>query len=206
MINYENFQQYFNINVDEFFKTGGDDIWLYNFNLTPDSIVFDLGGFEGEYYSKIVKLYNCNVHVFEPVKQFFEKLPNFDKVKLNNCALGNEDSEFEIFLNGNCSTSFETNGKSEICNKTSLKRYFYENNVEKINLLKINIEGAEYEVLESLIELNFLENIDYILVQFHNLSTNPIERRQNILNHILKTHDLKFEFPFVWECYQKKSI
>ncbi len=36
---------------------------------------------------------------------------------------------------------------AEICNKTSLKRYFYENNVEKINLLKINIEGAEYDIL-----------------------------------------------------------
>lgn len=205
MINYENFQECFNNNVSQFFNTGGDNAWLYNFNIDSKSIVFDLGGFEGEYYTKIVKLYNPTVHVFEPVKSFYEKLPIFDKVTLNNSALGNQDIDFEIYIDGNCSTSFERKGSPEVCKKISIKNYLNLNEIKKINLLKINIEGGEYEVLETLIDLDFIKNIDYILVQFHNLSTNPIERRENILNQILKTHDKKFDFPFVWECFQKRN-
>ena len=37
----------------------------------------------------------------------------------------------------------------------------------KIDLLKINIEGGEYEVLENLIENDLIKNIDNIQIQFH---------------------------------------
>ena len=37
----------------------------------------------------------------------------------------------------------------------------------KINFIKLDIEGAEFEVLDSLIEQNLHENIEYLMVETH---------------------------------------
>lgn len=202
--NYENFDRLFKYWVDKFFADGGDDRILYNFNLNEKSIVFDLGAYEGEFYSKILSKYNCFVHAFEPIKSFYDTCPKIrEKLKLNNFALGNQNTNFEISLLGNCSSSF-LDGKKEICKKIKFIDYVDSNNIQNIDLLKINIEGAEYELLEEIISKKYQIQIKNILVQFHNLSNNPIERRQEIIQKLQETHKLKFSYDFVWECFEKK--
>jgi hypothetical protein len=36
-----------------------------------ESIVFDLGGYHGEFAEKIYNKYQCSIYVFEPVKEHF---------------------------------------------------------------------------------------------------------------------------------------
>ena len=43
--------------------------------------------------------------------------------------------------------------------------------INKIALIKINIEGGEYELLDRLIETNLIEKIEDIQVQFHEMGT-----------------------------------
>src|SRR6478609_5702767 len=44
--------------------------------LNDKSIVFDLGGYEGQWTSDIYSRYNCHVYVFEPVREFYEIIKN----------------------------------------------------------------------------------------------------------------------------------
>jgi hypothetical protein len=56
----------------------------------------------------------------------------------------------------------------------------FESGVDRVNLLKINVEGAEYDILDKLIETGYIKNVDNIQVQFHNFVPNAEDRRQKI--------------------------
>ena len=47
----------------------------------------------------------------------------------------------------------------------------------KINFIKLDIEGAEFDVLDALIEQNLYENIEYVMVETHErIFDNPQEK------------------------------
>jgi FkbM family methyltransferase len=190
--------------LNKFFSEGGDDQFLYNFPLTPESIVFDLGSYDGDYCNRIFSKYLCNIHSFEPVYDFYQKHKNNHKgTIINNFALGAKNEEFTISVNDNSSSQF-IEGEKITCKKIKFLDYIQLYNINKINLIKINIEGGEYEILNEIIKCGFTQNIDIFLIQFHYLSNNPIIEREQIVKELLKTHKPLFSFPFVWECYIKK--
>ena len=75
------------------------------------------------------------------------------------------------------------------------------NKIKKIDLLKVDTEGHEYEVLKGIERA--IKNIRYILIEFHNdkiyLSYNP----KKIHNHLIKNNFVLkniYKFPFTgWE-------
>ena len=46
----------------------------YEYNLNKDSVVFDIGGFDGTWAHNIYSKYSCNILVFEPVKSFYTNI------------------------------------------------------------------------------------------------------------------------------------
>ena len=198
-------QQYW---LNEFFRNGGDDM-LYKFDgfLNESSTVFDMGSYEGEFYKEIFRKYNCDIHAFEPVEQFYsnclENLPK--KVLLNNFALVNENTTFNISLSDNSSSQFiSDNGNTTICNKVKFIDYINDKNIKNIDLIKVNIEGGEYELLDTILDSNYQNNIDGYLIQFHYLSGDPLIKRQQIVEKLQETHTSVFSYPFVWEYWRRK--
>jgi hypothetical protein len=45
--------------------------------------------------------------------------------------------------------------------------YIEDNNIERINFLKIDCEGSEYEIIETLSEDYLTNNIDRMCIEFH---------------------------------------
>ncbi|WP_455948747.1 FkbM family methyltransferase [Helicobacter pullorum] len=65
----------------------------------------------------------------------------------------------------------------------------------KISLIKIDIEGAEFDVLDSLIEQKLYENVEYIMVETHErFFENPKEKIENLKNKIAKNNIQKYFF------------
>ena len=62
--------------LQEWRQSGGDSIHRVNYDLSKDSLVFDIGGFKGEWSHTISKKYNCDIYIFEPVKTFFDQIKN----------------------------------------------------------------------------------------------------------------------------------
>lgn len=194
--------------LNQFFYNGGDNM-LYEFDgfLNENSIVFDMGSYEGEFYNKIVEKYNSNVHAFEPVEQFYlDSVKNTpEKVTLNNFALGKENTMFNITFSDNSSSQFIGDGDNVIsCQKISFIDYVSNKNIENIDLIKVNIEGGEYELLDTILDNNYQNNIDRYLIQFHYLSGDPISKRQQIVDKLQQTHEPIFSYPFVWEYWKRK--
>src|SRR5262249_51252950 len=77
-------------------------------------------------------------------------------------------------------------------------------NIGEVSLMKINIEGGEYDLLENLIATGLISRIRDIQVQFH-MDIPDAERRMHaIQSRLAGTHRLTFQYPFVWENWQRR--
>lgn len=86
----------------------------------------------------------------------------------------------------------------------SIKDVFEELDITEIDLMKLNIEGSEYDVLECMIEHGLHTKVKNIQVQFHRLTENYEARYRAIQAALSKTHQLTYEFTYIWENWERK--
>ena len=192
------------------FVAKGDKTLRLDYDLNKDSVVFDLGGYKGEFAENIYNKYKPNIYIFEPVKSFYsiikKKFKTIEKVKPYPYGLAGADKELQISLTDDGSSVFiKESKKTETIQLKSFVEFVKNNNINTIDLIKINIEGGEYEVLESLLEENMITRFKNIQVQFHDfIIENATERMENIQKQLAKTHKITYQFNFVWENWQLK--
>ena len=68
--------------IMRWYKDGGDFEMRFNYSLNENSIVFDLGGYKGNFASDLFSRMPCNIYIFEPVKQNYLIIK--ERFKLNN--------------------------------------------------------------------------------------------------------------------------
>ena len=188
-------------------KDKGDDTHSINHPLNENSIVFDLGGYLGDWSLIIFKKYNCNIHIFEPVGNYYfniKKVLNFPKIKVNQFGLADKTYSTTINIDDEASSIFKKGEQGEEIQLISFLEYVNEHNIKKIDLIKINIEGSEYDLLEHLISEGYIKNIKNIQVQFHDFFPNAKNRMEKIQEQLKKTHHLTFQYPFIWENWRLK--
>ncbi len=185
----------------------GDGTLRIKYDLNNDSTVFDIGGYNGQWAHEISALYGSKIHIFEPIKKFYEiiaeKYKNNDHIIIKNYGLSNKEAQLQMSLDENSSSQFKTGEESEYVNMIRAIDYIKENNINTIDLMKINIEGGEYDLLEHLINEGFIKNIMNIQVQFHDFIPNAEERMKNIQTELKKTHHVTYQFEFVWENWER---
>lgn len=77
----------------------------------------------------------------------------------------------------------------------------------EIAVLKMNIEGGEYTLLQYIIGKGLHVFIRNLQVQFHLIDGQPCEELYNIIADSLKeTHELTWRYPFVWENWKRKEV
>ncbi|MFH1968256.1 MAG: FkbM family methyltransferase [bacterium] len=115
---------------------------------------------------------NGQVHSFEPVPEYFQKLKKLSEantryeIMVNQFALGDKEKIEKIYIGGPSHIGNNTffpdllNGIKEIKNASvsirRLDKYIKEKNINNIKLIKIDVEGFEFFVLKGLEEF-FLE-------------------------------------------------
>jgi len=193
--------------VTKWFENKGDYTHRLNYNLNEDSVVFDLGGYEGWFVEQMVNKFNCNVYCFEPLQKFSaiieKKFIGNNKVHVYTMGISNEIKKSIIYLNKDASSTNIKNGKAIEIKLTRIDKIMSENNIKFVDLIKLNIEGDEYDVLDYIINNQIQENFGDIQVQFHKIG-NFQERYNNIKKELEKTHELTYYYPFVWENWKLK--
>ena len=186
----------------------GDKLFHKHYELNKDSIFFDVGGHLGGFTDKILAIYNCKSYIFEPHPeqyiQLAKKYSNNDRVQVFDYGLGGVNKEVYLTDEEGSSevTQNETNIRIKIKDIVSVMNQL---NIEYIDLLKLNIEGSEYELLESLISSNNLDKIKYLQIQFHENVNNAVIKRNEIIKEMRKTHFNKWTYYFVWERWDRKE-
>jgi len=191
--------------LDRWFEDNGDKTYRINYDLNEDSIVFDIGGYEGDWSSDILEKYNCNIYIFEPVKEYFDiiinKFKGNSKVRVFNFGISNKNEEVYI-SNSTASSSIHlvTGYEGEKIILKNINDFMESESLVKINLVKINIEGSEYDLLDNIIKMNKQSNFLNLQIQFHKNIIPDWDNRRNIIrDELYNTHELTYDYSFVWE-------
>ena len=194
--------------MQPWFAVNGDQSLRLDYDLNSDSLVFDVGGYKGEFAADILCKYGSNIYVFEPIKDFFgiieSKFLKNKKVKSFNFGLAGENANLKISLSDNSSSIYLNGERTETIELKSIVEFLKAQDIKEVDLIKINVEGGEYELLESLLSNDFIKVFKNIQVQFHDfLIENAKERMNEIQMNLSITHKLTYQYEFVWENWER---
>lgn len=194
--------------VAQWFADKGDETLRLDYELDENSLIFDLGGYKGQWASDIYAMYCCRIHIFEPVQEFAQEIKKRfrknSKISVHQCGLGSKNEVVEISVNGTSSSIFKPGNDRVEARLARASDFMDENDVRVIDLMKINIEGGEYDLLEHLTNLGYVERIKNIQVQFHDFVADAERRMQRIQMSLSQTHYLTYQYPFVWENWKQR--
>lgn len=140
--------------------------------LTADSVVLDLGANYGAFANAMASRFQCEVYAVEASPRVFAQMPTGDFVKKFNFAICGRSGTVALNISSNHEvTSLKRLDNWEYIDTIrveglSLDEFLKTESVPQIDLLKIDIEGAEIEVFNSCSDA-FLRSIDQITVEFH---------------------------------------
>ena len=204
---------YVPFNEGEFIRwlqDSGDQTLRLNYPLDFNSTVVDAGGYLGQWANDISIRYNSTVLVLEPLKELHEKIQGRflynPKIVPLNYAISNKTGEVMISDNTDSSSLFDSEAEAtQTIQCKDVKEFIEENNIGVIDLLKVNIEGAEYDLLERIIELNLLPKIKNLQIQFHRFIPDCAARRKAIQDKLSETHECNWNYEWIWENWKLKD-
>jgi FkbM family methyltransferase len=194
--------------VTKWYRENRENSLRFIYPLSSESTVFDIGGFRGNFVREIVARYDPYVCVFEPVPQFFEQLvaefATNPKVKVCDYGLSDIDSTSQMALADEGSTIYMTGGMRTMVRLRDIQSVVRELGINRIDLIKINIEGGEYKLLRRMLETELVSICQDIQVQFHSFYPNSQKLRSEIRSALERTHCITYDYPFVWENWKMR--
>lgn len=158
----------------------------YGYELLPEDTVLDIGSYQREWGKEIEKRYGCKVEYFDALDNRAAWL--YD----GTIKTGGAYYYTSIFAE-------ETPNEYKCVDIAPFLQ-------SEVRLVKINIEGGEYELLSYIIEKGLMNNIVELQVQFHLVEGKDSEAMYNELRFKLKqTHELSWRWPFCWESWQRRK-
>jgi len=151
-------------------------------------MVFDCGANHGDFSKWISDNLNATIHGFEPDPRLFSALQTLPNVFFHNVAVSGTGDELVLHLGETrCSSAYipeKFDQKSVTVKSVRIDAFCQEQKISHIDLLKLDVEGAELEILERA-PIDFLRNIGQITVEFHDfLSKSDVGRIHNIISRL----------------------
>lgn len=145
---------------------------FYQKNLNPDSIVIDLGAHRGEFSKQISERFGCKCYAVEASPDLCQLIPESHLVKPFNYVINDSNHLVEFHLGNNPESNTIYNLPSEATEKVvqvqgiTLNTFLEKNNISQVDLLKVDIEGAEIDLFNSLND-EVISRFKQISVEFH---------------------------------------
>lgn len=175
----------------------------YQINLKEDGLVLDFGGYLGDFSANLLKKNpKLQCKVYEPVTQFAyicqNRFKGNSKVEVINSGVSSDGRYLKMYVDGP-RTKYDSRIYPDSFKSISINSIL--DTLKEVELIKMNIEGMEYECLAAL-ELNDnLKKVKYLLVQFHNFDSNSAKDYEAAIKTIEKSHTSIFKYQWLWELY-----
>lgn len=154
-----------------------------NVYLDSDSIVIDCGANIGD-ISSVMSRYGAKIYAFEPTKSTFEilekRFSEKDNVECIQKAVWKSEGTIKLYHHqwSPDNEIFWSSGNSLLKEKGNVNENDYElvetidlaefvKQLGKVDLVKMDIEGAEIELINHLIDSKAIDNIDYLICETH---------------------------------------
>lgn len=188
--------------LKKWITVGGEKLRL-DYPLAGTDLVFDIGGHCGDWAADILAHYDVRLWIFEPVAVHIAQLHDrFDKdprVSVFPVATGIADRKTSINLNGTGSTLIGHSANVEEITEIDFPMFVISKGIQSVSLCKINIEGAEFDLLNAMIDQGIVDRFRDLQIQFHNVFPEAAAQREQIREKLARTHRLTYDYPFVWE-------
>ncbi|MDZ7783050.1 MAG: FkbM family methyltransferase [Halioglobus sp.] len=190
-----------------------NDALLYEAQLDENSLVLDVGAYIGEWASEIAARYNPRILAFEPdprnLRQLLPLAENNHRLTAYTYGLGDKTETLPMALQFLGSTVYadhvtEANQDWADVEIRDIHEVWYSLGLERVDLMKVNIEGAEFPLFERMIETELLDKVDCYLIQFHEWHPGAYGRRRRIRRELAKSHRPEWDYHFIWEKWVRK--
>lgn len=199
--------------MGDFCRAGHNDLLFEDLPLETGDWVLDGGGYKGEWSARVMAEYGSKVLIVEAIPAFAESIANRFRHNKNaevRCgALSGKDGLIRLAICEDGSSVFKLAQSNQLVETEAIDvRQLLMQGAERQEkpcaLVKLNIEGGEYEVLDALIQDNLVSTVRSFLIQFHRILPDCEEHRQLIRRALSDTHDLIFDYAYVWERWDMK--
>lgn len=143
-------------------------------------LVVDFGLNHGNFAMALIRQHGAEVHGAEPVPELYRTLPQDLSLHADPVAVGGRDGEAWLSLHEDRCASLEGVGggadRRERVQVRSLRSFFAGHGITAVDLLKVDIEGAECDLFE-MAEADDVLRCRQITVEFHDFMTPEIGPR-----------------------------
>ena len=187
---------------------------LHDFDLSTDDIAVDVGAFKGNWTTAILDRHGCRVEAFELSPDYFEGLRQLahkrSRVTVHEYGLGAVDQAVDVWRRDMGSSTYaspEDGDTMEIIEGRirDVAAVWSELGWQRVAVMKLNIEGGEYDLLDRMIQRGLLERVDTFIIQFHEWIPGAYRRRRRIRRELARSHRQVWNYPFVWEKWQRRA-
>jgi len=163
----EHNQWFKDVIIDEVFTR---NVYQKFFKVEEDDLVVDIGASVGPFTYKILAQNPKQVYCIEPQSSLFktlsQNLAKHQNVTLINKGITSVNGEFETggLYDKDCTETWE---KIQTTNGLRFNTLLKENNIEKIDFLKVDCEGGEYDIFNEENRPWIAKNVRKIAGEFH---------------------------------------
>lgn len=168
----------------------------YDYKLTPDDLVIDIGAYQGEWAKEIFKRYKCRIILIEPGPWIV------------GCNVGLAMNQAAAIYNGKMKFGGAYYYTSAHESPTHEYDCFDINSLlkqeDEIALIKMNVEGMEYSLMNHIIDHGHHQRVRDFQVQFHQIEGEDYERMYaEIEAKLMKTHKPFWRYRYCWEDWRR---
>jgi FkbM family methyltransferase len=157
--------------------------------LGADSTIVDLGGNKGHFVRSMRETFGCRCFAVEPNPELFERLRALPQVQALNYAVCGERGEavFNVSDNNEASSLLLDRAGPDVrtirVRTIDLAGLLAEFGLSHVNLLKVDIEGAEIPMFDSMND-DLAQSFDQITVEFHDFCGVPVGDVERVIRRL----------------------
>jgi FkbM family methyltransferase len=179
----------------------------YDYPVADGWIVMDVGAHHGEFVLEFWREHGAHhilIRSYEPVPEFYAILkqrvadfPGAVNISMFTFGLGAKTGKRKFFIKGGMTGPWADDGPAKLVDIVGIDSEMsggVPGNI--VDLIKINIEGGEYELLEAILDGGMAHQFRNFQIQFHFIpQINPVERWKKIRERLAETHSLEYGDP-----------
>ena len=164
--------------------------------IQAEDTIVELGGHIGGFGVRAAKMaHRGHVYAYEASSKNFamleknQKLNEANNLHIHNMAVSHQSGELKFFMPGDNgalgSLLQESDSPMETVQATTLGDIIRDNNIERIDYLKVDVEGAEYDILFNC-PANILAKVKHMVMEYHEFEGD--KRNHRDLVKLLESH------------------
>lgn len=180
---------------------------IYEKLLDRESTIVDFGAHLGDFSHELSRRNKCKCYAVEALPALYEKIPESSLVKKFNYAVTNSNNPVQFYISNQAESSSIKNNVASFedgiqgvvtVEGITLESFLKKNNIEMVDLLKLDIEGAEVEVFKSTSD-DTLRQIKQITIEFHDfLDGMSLEEVRAIENRLVNLGFFCIPFSYLF--------